>query len=110
MPIYNSIEKSKKKQALNLQFLKRKIYGFFNQKCGRIFPYSRKSYKKQLLKGFFIPNPINIFINISLTIFNPMLKEKVLLTDDVKAVKRLWSVLWTVFLRNNRKSYNFLTI
>lgn len=97
MPIYNSIEKSKKKQALNLQFLKRKIYGFFNQKCGRIFPYSWKSYKKQLLKGFFIPNPINIFINISLTIFNPMLKEKVLLTDDVKAVKRLWSFLWTVF-------------
>lgn len=109
MPIYNSIEKSKKR-SLNLQFLKRKIYGFFKQKCGRIFPYSRKSYKKQLLKGLFITNPINIFINISLTIFNPMLKEKVLLTDDVKAVKRLWSVLWTVFLRNNRKSYNFLTI
>lgn len=109
MPIYNSIEKSKKR-SLNLQFLKRKIYGFCKQKCGSFFLYSRKSYKKQLLKGFFIPNPINIFINISLTIFNPMLKEKFLLTGNVKSVKRLWSVLWTVFLRNNRKSYNFLTI
>ena len=85
-----------------MDFLIKNVAGFFRT-VGNLI-------KKQLLKGFFIPNPINIFINISLTIFNPMLKEKFLLTDDVKAVKRLWSVLWTVFLRNNRKSYNFLTI
>ena len=85
-----------------MDFLIKNVAGFFRT-VGHLI-------KKQLLKGFFIPNPINIFINISLTIFNPMLKEKVLLTDDVKAVKRLWSFLWTVFSRNNRKSYNFLTI
>lgn len=36
MPIYNSIEKSKK-QALNLQFLKRKIYGFLIKNVAGFF-------------------------------------------------------------------------